>query len=73
MSLTVKINQFHLGKPKTNLIARVEFRGKLLRSISLHSLLPEGAAQSFVIHRQSPTNLNQNNSNSQCSLKNGIN
>lgn len=28
MSLTVKINQFHLGKPKANLIARVEFRGK---------------------------------------------
>ncbi|XP_055712780.1 otoferlin-like isoform X2 [Phlebotomus papatasi] len=27
MSLTVKINQFHLPKPKSNLIGRVEFRG----------------------------------------------
>ncbi|XP_055682391.1 otoferlin [Lutzomyia longipalpis] len=27
MSLTVKINQFHLQKPKSNLLGRVEFRG----------------------------------------------
>ena len=32
MSVTVKINRFHLPKAKANLIGRIEFRGKQILS-----------------------------------------
>lgn len=32
MSVTVKINRFHLPKAKANLIGRIEFRGEYFES-----------------------------------------
>lgn len=34
MSITVRINQFHLPKAKANLTGRIEFRGKFVFLLS---------------------------------------
>lgn len=53
MSLTVKINQLHLGKAKANLIARVEFRGEMLYSNFQEIVKRFLAARNFIKGRMS--------------------